>query len=609
MPDLSILIPARNEQWLPNTVEDIVTQMRGDTEVIVVLDGAWQSGDGLPRHDRVQVIHHGVSIGQRAATNEAARLSTAKFIMKVDAHCRFDEGFDVKLMANCDRDWTVIPRMYNLHVFSWQCTVCKYTDDVKLYQGPMPGTGGSKIKECPQCQQVSGAWAQRLVWQPRWSRKSDFARFDSELHFQYWGDFGRRPEAQGEIADTMSSIGACWFMHRERFWELGGLDEAHGSWGQMGTEIACKTWLSGGRQVVNKNTWFSHLFRTQQGFTFPYPLADGQVHAARRYSQATWRGNQWPGQVRPLSWLLDKFWPVPGWTEEARTEVQNAGRVFVPAGLSSQALGKTGVPSPVESSVEGSQPGDVVAGHDGARFGNRVAGPSKALVYYSDCRLDPTIAQAVIAQIKRAANGHETVAVTLKPWPTGFDEHVLVPLERGYLTMFKQILAGLERAKADIVFLVEHDVLYHPTHFAFTPRKRDVYYYNQNCWKVDATSGQALFYYCNQTSQLCAYRDLLVEHYRARVKRVEAEGFTRAMGFEPGTHSRPRGIDDYQHAVWMSPYPNLDIRHDTNLTQNRWSQDQFRNKKFCQGWTMADDVPGWGRTKGRMAELFTGGLG
>ena len=39
--DLSILIPARNEQFLKNTVEDILKNKRGNTEIIVGLDGEW----------------------------------------------------------------------------------------------------------------------------------------------------------------------------------------------------------------------------------------------------------------------------------------------------------------------------------------------------------------------------------------------------------------------------------------------------------------------------------------------------------------------------------------------------------------------------------------
>jgi hypothetical protein len=170
--------------------------------------------------------------------------------------------------------------------------------------------------------------------------------------------------------------------------------------------------------------------------------------------------------------------------------------------------------------------------------------------------------------------------------------------------MFRQILAGLEESDADIVFFAEHDVLYHPSHFDFVPPKEDVFFYNRNTWKVDANDGKALFYLCDQTSGLCAYRSLLLQHYRKRVERVAAEGFSRKMGFEPGTHRRQERVDDYPAEHWMSEFPNIDIRHGKNLTPSRWSQDQFRNPNSCQGWKEADEVPGWGKTKGRFSEFL-----
>jgi hypothetical protein len=136
-------------------------------------------------------------------------------------------------------------------------------------------------------------------------------RFDNTLHFQYWREYKDRPEAQGDICDLMCCIGACWMMDRKRYWDLGGMDENHGSWGQMGVEIACKTWLSGGRQVVTKKTWFSHMFRTQEGFGFPYP--NPGIVKAREYSQDMWFNNKWPQAKHNLQWLIDKFSPVPDW--------------------------------------------------------------------------------------------------------------------------------------------------------------------------------------------------------------------------------------------------------------------------------------------------------
>jgi len=125
-------------------------------------------------------------------------------------------------------------------------------------------------------------------------------------------------------------------------------------------------------------------------------------------------------------------------------------------------------------------------------------------------------------------------------------------------------------------------------------------------WKVDAQTGRALFYYCKQTSGLCAHRSLLLEHYRKRVKLVEENGFSRKMGFEPGTHNRKERVDDYKAKAWMSEYPNIDIRHKQNLTPSRWRRDQFRNQRYTRGWTEADEVPGWGVTKGRFDRILDG---
>ena len=139
-------------------------------------------------------------------------------------------------------------------------------------------------------------------------------RFDKELVFQYWREFKSRPEAKPDIAPLMSSLGACWMMHRKRYREIGGMDERHGSWGQMGTEVACKSWLSGGQHVVNKRTWYSHMFRTQGGdFGFPYKISGRDQEAARKYSRDLWMNNKWKGAKHPLEWLLDKFKPVPTW--------------------------------------------------------------------------------------------------------------------------------------------------------------------------------------------------------------------------------------------------------------------------------------------------------
>lgn len=563
---LSVIIPARNEMFLKQTIDNVLENARGNTEIIAICDGNWPI-EAIPDHPQVRLVYHPTSIGQRAATNEGARISTATFIMKLDAHCAVDEGFDVKLMSHCEYDWTVIPRMYNLHAFDRVCQDCGH----RAYQGPTT---------CEKCE--SKNITRELVWKPRLSRMTDFARFDKTLHFQYWGAYKTRDAAQGDIADTMSSVGACFFMHRQRFWDLGGLDEAHGSWGQFGVEVACKAFLSGGRHVVNKTTWFAHMFRTQGGdFGFPYPLSGRQVERARQYSRDLWQNNKWPHATRKFQELIDFYAPIPDWHDDAATPGIGPAvkdRTLAPAQKPTAVV----IPARPSIATAALRPG--------------LESPTKGILYYTDNRLDGS-AIGMSVQYQLLQSDLPITAVSLKP--IEFGSNIVLPLERGYLTMAKQILAGLEAMDTDVVFFCEHDVLYHPTHFDFNPPTRDVYYYNLNVWKLNAQNGHAITYITKQLSGLCAYRDILIDHYRERVRRIETEGFSRKMGFEPGSHGRAERVDDRTSDIWRSEFPNVDIRHDKNLTENRWSQSEFRSQKSCQGWQEADRIPGWGKTKDR----------
>lgn len=224
---------------------------------------------------------------------------------------------------------------------------------------------------------------------------------------------------------------------------------------------------------------------------------------------------------------------------------------------------------------------------------------TKGAIWYSDCLPDSKILDASRLSVERS--GLPIVAVTLKPidWPAA--RAIVLDKNRGILTMFEQILAGLEALTTDVAFLTEHDVLYAPDHFQFTPSRDDCFYYNAHIYKVDAVTGKALHYRCNQTSGLCASRALLLEHYTKRVRRVEAEGYSSTNGFEPGTRKiRHGGFDDHDFESWMSAVPNVDIRHGVNLTRSRWTKAEFRNQKYTEGWTEASAIPGWpGVTVGR----------
>jgi hypothetical protein len=84
--------------------------------------------------------------------------------------------------------------------------------------------------------------------------------------------------------------------------------------------LACKAWLSGGKLMTTRKTWFAHLFRTgnfgRNGErAFPYPISRGDQVRAQKYSQNLWLNDRWEQAVYPLSWLVERFAPVPDWHE------------------------------------------------------------------------------------------------------------------------------------------------------------------------------------------------------------------------------------------------------------------------------------------------------
>ena len=592
--DLSVLIPARNEEWLARTVADVLEHAQGATEVIVVLDGEWPAAP-LPQHPRLTVLYHPRSVGQRAATNEAARVATGRFVMKLDAHCSVSPGFDVELVRTADahpRETLWVPAQKNLHVFDWICKAdgCGWRD----YQGPRP-------KACPKCK--GEALDREVVWKPRKGTTATAWRFDATLHFQYWGAYrDRAPQVAPGVTPTLSLLGACWMADRAWYLDgLEGLDERHGSWGQMGTELGCKAWLSGGQVLVNHRAWFAHLFRTRDGFGFPYPLTGREQDAARTYSRGLWLTDGWSRQVRTLRSLLEQFWPVDGWRQADLEALSPTLRRSEPAATDPVAAAQVAPPARLPLGLDP---------RDTAEVSPSPAAPSRSagVIYYSDNRGDLALLRAVRRHLRKAAGELPIVAVTLPGegplHDDSFDgmEHVVLPLERGYVTMARQILAALRLLDTEWVHFAEHDVLYTPDHFGQAPAAAKAYAYNVNVWKVDAATGRALHYTCEQLSGLSGPRALLLDHFTRRVAHLEAHGFSRRLGFEPGKPIRHGGLDDIPRVQWGSARPIVDIRHAHNLTPSRWRREEFRNQRYTEGWTEADAVPGWGQTAGRFSE-------
>lgn len=321
MKELSVLIPARSEMFLRETIEDILKNIEADTEIIAVCDGEWAEPP-IPQHERVNLIYTPRPIGQRASTNLACKLSKAKYVLKCDAHCSFDKGFDRKMIEGFKKmgdNMTMVPIMRNLWAFSWKCYHCGW----KKYQSPTP----LKCEQCGKTDRIK----RKMMWVGKKRPQSVSYSFDSTPHFQYFNDYKKRPEykkgLEGGFTESMSLQGSCFMSTRENYWKWELCDEKLGNWGNQGIEVAVKTWLSGNKVLVNHNTLYAHMFRTQGGdFSFPWENKGREVQKTKKNVKNLLWNNKWSKQIYPLSWLIERFMPVPGWEKSSLEELKKNER-------------------------------------------------------------------------------------------------------------------------------------------------------------------------------------------------------------------------------------------------------------------------------------------
>lgn len=280
---VSVIIPSRNERFLLPTVESLFKNATGPIEIIVVLDGgAWPQPEPLP--SEVITIRHAEPQGTRRSINDGVAVSSGKYILKSDGHCLFDVGFDEKLKASCFPEHVVIPRRKRLDAENW-CTqdVGKPDIDYEYISWHPTDFGG---------------WQHNIK---RWDARNADLRLRDTL-----------------IDDMMCFQASSYFMRREYFDYLELMDEqTYGKLMNEGEEIAFKCWLSGGRVIVNKKTWYAHLRKGKRyGRGYEMDTAEvkkGAFGVRRWLTNSAWNEKQ----VLPFDWLIDKFNP-PGWPENWR---------------------------------------------------------------------------------------------------------------------------------------------------------------------------------------------------------------------------------------------------------------------------------------------------
>lgn len=212
----------------------------------------------------------------------------------------------------------------------------------------------------------------------------------------------------------------------------------------------------------------------------------------------------------------------------------------------------------------------------------------KTILYLGHAKIDPLIKKICLKSLSEAAQGIPIVEMHQpEDWPLSG------------VSMYRQILAGLDQIQTKFVAIAEHDCLYTNEHFRFTPPDEH-FWYNDNCWLLQYKNPNhpemdGVFSYWPgrrvQSQLICS-----VEPFREAVKMAMticedplwnevrhnmgigepgAVDYEKAMRLTRGSVKEKlrERVKDYiigfNARDFKTKLPNIDIRHGNNFTGPR----------------------------------------
>jgi len=306
---VTVIIPSRNERFLPNTVVDLLKKAQGQIEIIVILDGYWTIPSYLEENFRnaynimitdphVMLLHRGQAEGMRPGVNSAVALAKGDYLMKIDAHCMLDDGYDVKLKADCEKNWVVVPRRKRLETENEAMTEIIWA----IQDVGKPDVDYEYLSYPDNPADFGGPGLNGRIWTERAIERLNNPDYD--------------------IDENLSFQGSAWFMHKAYFHELDLMDtKRYGTFWNEAQEIGLKAWLSGGQVMVNKKTWYAHLHKGKK-YGRMYQLDKRTIDVAAMFTNKWMNNEAWEKQTLPFSSLIKRFWPLPGWPESWEDDIK-----------------------------------------------------------------------------------------------------------------------------------------------------------------------------------------------------------------------------------------------------------------------------------------------
>ena len=277
---VSIIIPSRTEKFLNQTIQSVLDNATGEIEVFPILDGygdfPYEKIDD-PRVKYIEIEANGHQLQKRHGVNKAVSMAKYEHIMCLDAHCMVGPGFDEILEADCEDNWVVVPRRYKLDAIKWEINHDEPPVDYEYWMWRyMQGTRGSH--GFPELHDYK--WGQRAI-----DRKDIM------------------------IDDKLTMQASCWFMHKKWFLDNDIFNpEGYTGWGQEAEQICLTTWTKGGRVVVNKKTWYAHLYKGKRWGRM-YFMSKRQRDDSMHFSYNYWVREHREEFIK----VIERFMPLPNW--------------------------------------------------------------------------------------------------------------------------------------------------------------------------------------------------------------------------------------------------------------------------------------------------------
>lgn len=223
----------------------------------------------------------------------------------------------------------------------------------------------------------------------------------------------------------------------------------------------------------------------------------------------------------------------------------------------------------------------------------------KTIIYITDNFLDENITQLCRKNIQESIGNYRLISISQEP--IDFGENICVgKLSRSSLSINIQMMEGLKRVNTEFIAIAEHDCLYTKEHFAFVPKDRNTFYYNENVWMLQCYSDtnpqlNGLFSWFRErkaNSQLIVGTDIMIKATQDRIDmmgdpawlakyplgRIGEAGAMKQIHVDKlavgksVAHIKQRlytYIKEYEGVNWRNKLPNVDIRHKDNITKNR----------------------------------------